>query len=96
MVFGLSPDRDRDRIKEFLGVQLQESALPPRIRVGEAVRLFASFYANPFDPGELLESLEIKQIAGSALTTSISKADGVGGSFRNANPIEIAGLPVSL
>ena len=61
-VYGLSPLRDRDRIREFMGVQLQESALPPRLKVGEAVRLFASFYSSPLDPGEVLESLGMKHI----------------------------------
>ena len=61
-VYGLSPQRDRGKMREFVGVQLQEAALPPRLKVGEAVNLFASFYPNPLDPDELLESLGIKQI----------------------------------
>ena len=61
-VYGLSPQRERDQIREFVGVQLQESALPPRLRVGEALNLFASFYANPLDPEEVLGSLGIKQV----------------------------------
>ncbi len=61
-VYGLSPQHDRERVREFVGVQLQESALPPRLRVGEALRLFASFYPNPLDPQEVLESLGIEQI----------------------------------
>jgi ABC-2 type transport system ATP-binding protein len=65
-VYGLSPQKDRNRMREFVGVQLQESALPPRLRVGEAVRLFASFYSNPLDPDQLLESLGIKQFANSS------------------------------
>jgi len=65
-VYGLSPQKDRNKIRELVGVQLQESALPPRLRVGEAVRLFASFYSNPLDPDELLESLGIKQFDNSA------------------------------
>jgi ABC-2 type transport system ATP-binding protein len=65
-VFGLSPRKDRNKIREFVGVQLQESALPPRIKVGEAVRLFASFYSNPVDPDQLLESLGIKQFDNSS------------------------------
>jgi ABC-2 type transport system ATP-binding protein len=64
-VYGLSPRKDRDAMREFVGVQLQESALPPRLRVGEAVRLFASFYSNPVDPDQLLESLGMKQIVNS-------------------------------
>jgi ABC-2 type transport system ATP-binding protein len=65
-VFGLSPQKDRNKIRALVGVQLQESALPPRLKVGEAVRLFASFYSDPLDPDALLESLGIKQIANSA------------------------------
>ena len=61
-VCGLSPQRDRNKIREFVGVQLQEGALPPRLKAGEAVKLFASFYADPLDPHELFESLGIKQI----------------------------------
>jgi ABC-2 type transport system ATP-binding protein len=61
-LYGLSPQRDRDRIREFVGVQLQESALPPRLKVGEALELFASFYSSPLDPREVLESLGMKHI----------------------------------
>jgi ABC-2 type transport system ATP-binding protein len=61
-VYGLSPQHDRDKIREFVGVQLQESALPPRLKVGEALELFASFYSTPLDPQEVLESLAIQQI----------------------------------
>ncbi len=64
-VYGLSPKKDRNRIREFLGVQLQESQLPPRLKVGEAVRLFASFYPNPLDPNELLETLGIRSVENS-------------------------------
>jgi ABC-2 type transport system ATP-binding protein len=65
-VYGLSPQKDRNKMREFVGVQLQESALPPRLRVGEAVKLFASFYSTPRDPDELLESLGIKEVEHSA------------------------------
>jgi ABC-2 type transport system ATP-binding protein len=61
-VYGFSPQKDRDRIRALVGVQLQESALPPRLRVGEAVRLFASFYPDPLNPDELLASLGIRQV----------------------------------
>jgi ABC-2 type transport system ATP-binding protein len=65
-VYGLSPQKDRNRMREFVGVQLQESQLPPRLKVGEAVRLFASFYSNALNPDELLESLGIKEFANSS------------------------------
>lgn len=61
-VYGLSPQRDRDKIRDLVGVQLQESALPPRLKVGEALELFAAFYADPLDPHEVLESLGIKNL----------------------------------
>ena len=65
-IFGFSPQKDRDKIREFVGVQLQESALPPRLKVDEAVSLFASFYPNPLDSDKLLESLGIMKIKNSA------------------------------
>ena len=34
--------------------------MPPRLKVGEAVELFASFYPHPADPDGLLQSLGIK------------------------------------
>lgn len=61
-VYGLSPRRDRDRVRDLVGVQLQQSEMPPRLRVCEALELFAAFYANPLDPQEVLESLGIKGI----------------------------------
>ena len=54
-VLGLHPRRDRDRLREVLGMQLQAGELPDRLRVGEAVELFASFYPNPRDPADLIE-----------------------------------------
>ena len=64
-IFGLSPQKDRNKIRKFLGVQLQQSTMPPRLRVGEAVELFASFYSDPIDPNDLLETLGIKDIKNS-------------------------------
>jgi len=56
-VLGLDPQAHRAAIRERVGVQLQESALPLFIKVGEAMELFASFYRQPADPAELLEAL---------------------------------------
>ncbi len=54
-VLGLDPVRDRTALRQELGIQLQASELPDRMRVREAVELFAAFYADPADPDELLE-----------------------------------------
>ena len=43
-VLGLDPHRDRKRLRSLVGVQLQESELPDRMTVREALELFASFY----------------------------------------------------
>jgi ABC-2 type transport system ATP-binding protein len=58
-VYGFSPKDDRTELRKYVGVQLQESSLPLRIKVGEALDLFASFYPNPLDSHGLLESLGI-------------------------------------
>jgi ABC-2 type transport system ATP-binding protein len=44
-------------VRQRLGVQLQESQLPDRLLVREAMALFASFYERPAAPGPLLEQL---------------------------------------
>ncbi|MBB5804249.1 ABC-2 type transport system ATP-binding protein [Saccharothrix ecbatanensis] len=56
-VDGLDPKRDRAELRTRLGVQLQQSELPDRIRVGEALDLYASFYRDPADWRELLARL---------------------------------------
>ncbi len=52
-VLGLDPIRDAARLRPMIGSQLQASALPDRMRVGEAVELFATSAAQ--DAGELLD-----------------------------------------
>lgn len=54
-VLGLDPRRDRAALRAVLGVQLQAGELPDKLRVREAVTLFASFYPDPADPDELIE-----------------------------------------
>jgi ABC-2 type transport system ATP-binding protein len=54
-VLGLDPVRDRTGLRRTVGIQLQASELPDRMRVEEAVELFASFYPHPADPDELIE-----------------------------------------
>jgi ABC-2 type transport system ATP-binding protein len=58
-VLGLDPHRETAELRQRLGVQLQESQLPDRLRAGEALELYASFYRRPADVGKLLETLEI-------------------------------------
>jgi ABC-2 type transport system ATP-binding protein len=59
-VLGLDPCRDRSRLRSLVGVQLQESELPDRLTVREALDLFASFYEGPADSRELIDSLGLE------------------------------------
>jgi ABC-2 type transport system ATP-binding protein len=56
-VFGLDPRRDRAELTRRLGAQLQQSAVQERLKVREAIDLYASFYENPADGDELIEVL---------------------------------------
>jgi ABC-2 type transport system ATP-binding protein len=53
-VLGLDPLTEAARLRQRIGSQLQETALPGRIKVREALGWFASFVAHPRDPGELI------------------------------------------
>jgi ABC-2 type transport system ATP-binding protein len=64
-VLGLDPQRDRAELTQRLGVQLQESRLPDRLQVAEALELFGSLYRDPADGYELMEVLGL---AGKART----------------------------
>ena len=61
-VLGHDPQDARDAlaVRERLGIQLQESQLPVKLRVHEALSLYASFYADPDDPERLLRLLGLE------------------------------------
>jgi ABC-2 type transport system ATP-binding protein len=52
-VLGLDPIKDADRLRPQIGSQLQDSGLPDRLRVSEAIELFSTARAR--DADELLE-----------------------------------------
>jgi len=58
-VLGLHPVKDAQQLVQRTGVQLQQAALLPRLKVGEALELFSSFYAQPMPWRPLLETLGI-------------------------------------
>ena len=60
-VLGLDPQEDAKEIKERLGVQLQESRLPDRIEVWEALDLYSSFYRSPAHWPDLLDQLGLAE-----------------------------------
>jgi len=60
-ILGHDPQRDPAAVRQVLGVQLQESRLPARMRVEEALRLYASFYPEPADIDELIALLGLEE-----------------------------------
>jgi ABC-2 type transport system ATP-binding protein len=56
-ILGLDPFRDVYQLQNRIGVQLQQAQLQKRIKVWEAVDLWASLYSNPVDGDRLLEQL---------------------------------------
>ncbi len=63
-VLGLHPLRDRYRLRERIGVQFQSAALPDRIKVWEALELFAAFYQRSVDWQPLLEEMGLAEKRG--------------------------------
>src|SRR5256712_7648859 len=56
-VLGLDPTRHAYPLQERIGVQLQEAQLQKRIKVREAVALWASLYRKPGSGDRLIEQL---------------------------------------
>ncbi|HEY7432778.1 MAG TPA: ABC transporter ATP-binding protein [Streptosporangiaceae bacterium] len=71
-VLGMDPRRDRAELTQRLGAQLQDSQLPDRMRVAEALELYSSFYRNPADWRELMAAMGLADKA----QTSFSKLSG--------------------
>lgn len=66
-VLGLDPVKDADRLRPQVGSQLQDSALPDRLRVHEAIDLFTTARAR--DGEELLEQFGLAQRRRSAFAS---------------------------
>jgi ABC-2 type transport system ATP-binding protein len=66
-VLGLDPVKDADRLRPQVGSQLQDSALPDRLRVGEALALFTTARAR--DGEELLDRFGLAQRRRSAFAS---------------------------
>lgn len=61
-VLGYDPADDQTAMREVVGIQPQESLLPDKIRVVEALDLFAQFYRDPADAGMLLTRLGLDEV----------------------------------
>ncbi|HKN77247.1 MAG TPA: ABC transporter ATP-binding protein [Candidatus Acidoferrum sp.] len=60
-VCGLDPQRNSRALKHEIGAALQSTSLPDKLRVMEALRLFASFYKRRRNPEELLKRFGLEE-----------------------------------
>jgi len=60
-VLGVDPQRDGQTLRLRTGMQLQQSNLPDRMKVWEALDLYASFYPKAADWKELLAQLGLEE-----------------------------------
>ena len=71
-ILGLDPRTGAHRLHQRIGVQLQETQLPEKLKVREALELYASFYPDPADWRELLSRWGLTDKDG----TSFAKLSG--------------------
>ena len=87
-VLGLDPGRDRAELTQRLGAQLQDSQLPDKLRVDEALDLYSSFYRNPADWRALVDMLGLAD----KTTTRFGKLSG-GQKQRLSIALALVGTP---
>ena len=58
-VLGFDPDRQKQKLKDRIGVCLQATNLPDKITVHEALDLFGAFYSRTVDGEALLKRLQL-------------------------------------
>lgn len=59
-VLGLDPEENLSKLQKKIGVQLQSPSLFPRLKVIEILKLFASFYDNSLDIGEVIKKTDLQ------------------------------------
>lgn len=60
-VLGFDPDKQRQQLKDRIGVCLQATNLPEKIRVHEALDVFSSFYSRHVDLEQLMRRLQLQE-----------------------------------
>ncbi|HXY44538.1 MAG TPA: ABC transporter ATP-binding protein [Acidimicrobiales bacterium] len=87
-VLGLDPVGDHRALVSRIGVMLQQAGIYPMLNARQALRLFASYYEQPRDGGELIELLGL----GSVATTPFKRLSG-GEQQRLALALALLGRP---
>jgi ABC-2 type transport system ATP-binding protein len=60
-VCGLDPERSGAQFKEMIGAVLQSTSLPDKLRVKEAIELFAQFYRHRANTDDLLKRFQLDE-----------------------------------
>lgn len=60
LVLGYDPDKQKKQLKDRIGVCLQSTNLPDKIKVHEALELFGALYSRMADPNTLLKRLQLE------------------------------------
>ncbi len=60
-VCGLDPEKSGEEFKQKIGAVLQSTALPDKLRVKEAIELFANFYRDHANTDELLKRFQLEE-----------------------------------
>ena len=60
-VLGLDPVTEATELRQRIGSQLQDSALPGRLKVAESLELFAAFARHPVDCDRLLDRWRLRE-----------------------------------
>lgn len=60
-VCGMDPAKEQTALKQRIGAQLQNTVLPDKIRVEEALALYASFYRTPAPIEDLLKRFGLEE-----------------------------------
>src|SRR5579864_1478929 len=59
-VLGFDPEKQKQQLKDRIGVCLQATNMPDKIRVREALHVFSSFYSRNVDASEVLRRLQLE------------------------------------
>ena len=68
-VLGLDPMTEAAELRQRIGSQLQDAALPGRLKVAESLELFAAFARNHVDCDELLSRWRLQELRDQAFDT---------------------------
>lgn len=71
-VLGLDPIADGARLRPQIGVMLQSGGIYPGLKPLEALKLFASFYADAEDPDKMLDLVGLRE----AIKTPVRRLSG--------------------